>query len=489
MTTQASGMTGDADASQATPGVTLAGGGSGPPQAQPVAIVRSSGATADLARDRVADALDTSDRPMLQLSDADRKALQRSEAGRRWVNGQTATVHPVIDATGSSPHRATAARTSPVGERSTPLDAEVLSARRLLGEMTQEAIFALIKVARTAVAEPEPSATSQKDYAKKVDLLRRASVNLRDVSEAQRWQQTLFNYAGRHESFKAYRAALSWHLRGELRERLKAQDRLQRTGERGDSWREEVAEVKRLFDVYETIHTCSRHDAPGIVNGGSRPSLSKKHALREIARKYPKWRSMILSACARSPYADAIQAMSLVGCRPEEVVTGILLSINSSGKVHAFIQGAKVTHQSGQSWRNIPLDLSKLPGPWLEALEIEGSYRIDVKSKDGLRNYLQRLSAKTLPGVPAVTAYVFRHALVGELRAGGAQAEEIASVLGHRVSETQAAYGPRGRRSRGQRAPKTTMLDVKAISVATPIRPLDRSGLSKIKGEKRVISR
>ena len=133
---------------------------------------------------------------------------------------------------------------------------------------------------------------------------------------------------------------------------------------------------------------------------------------------------------------------------------------------------------------SIPLELSKLPNAWVVALEMEGEYQIQVKSKDGLRNYLQRLSAKTLPGVPAVTAYVFRHALAGELRDDGTSAEEIASVLGHRVSDTQTAYGSRGRGSRGKRAPAGTALDVKGVKTAKLIRPLDRSGLSTVAGRK-----
>ena len=144
-----------------------------------------------------------------------------------------------------------------------------------------------------------------------------------------------------------------------------------------------------------------------------------------------------------------------------------------------------MTDEAGQAWRSIPFDLSKMRDACGVALEMEDEYVIRVKSKEGLRNYLQRLSKKTLPGVPAVTGYVFRHALTGELRDDGASAEEIAAVLGHRVSGTQKAYGPRGRGSRGKRSPAGTALDVKAVAVAKPIRPLDRSGLSTVVGRKR----
>lgn len=337
------------------------------------------------------------------------------------------------------------------------------------------------------MAMPEPSAASQADYTKKVDRLKRAAGSeTQTLPDARRWQQALYKYAGRRESFKVYRAAICWHLRCELGERLKAQDRLQREGNRGEAWRDAVAEVKRVLAVYRSVNATARHDAPEVADGRrALPSLSKKHALTKIAREYPAWRSMILEACAGSPYEDAIRVMSLVGCRPEEVARGISVSLDATGRACVHIHGAKVTDKAGQAWRSIPLDLSRLRNAWVVALEMGDKYLIQVKSKDGLRNYLQRLSTKTLPKVPAVTAYVFRHALTSELRGDGASAEEIAAVLGHRVWDTQMAYGPRGRGSRGKRSPASMALDVKAVAVAKPVRPLDRSGLSTVVGRKR----
>ena len=484
MTTQARGMTGDADESLAEPGVPLAGGGSGATEAKPLSDNVSDEARGR-NREQAANVLATLARPAQTHSDVDRMSLKRAEAAMRAVNaiigGSRVRVPGVAE---DAPKHALVIENGRADQPPVPLDATVIDARQLLAQMPQKEIFDLIKEARAVVDVPEPSAASQADYTKKVDRLRTAGSETQARPDAGHWQQALYKYAGRRESFKAYRAAICWHLRRELREQLKAQDRLQREGNRGEVWRDAVAEVKRLLDVYISVNATTRHDAPEADGLHALPGLSKKHALTKIARKYPAWRSIILEACAGSPYEDAIRLMSLVGCRPEEVARGISVSMDATGRAWALIKGAKVTDKAGQAWRNIPFDLSKMRNACGVALEMEGKYLIQVKSKDGLRNYLQRLSKKTLPKVPAVTAYVFRHALAGELRDGGASAEEIAAVLGHRVSDTQKAYGPRGRGSRGKRSPAATALDVKAVAVAKPVRPLDRSGLSTVAGRK-----
>ena len=107
-----------------------------------------------------------------------------------------------------------------------------------------------------------------------------------------------------------------------------------------------------------------------------------------------------------------------------------------------------------------------------------------VAEPDGLRAHLARLSVKLFPrrrraGKQDVilSAYLFRHSLVTELREEGWDVCDIAAVIGESTADTVAWYGMRRRRS-GSVKPKKVAIVAGSIQTAVPVRPLDLSGLA-----------
>jgi hypothetical protein len=76
-----------------------------------------------------------------------------------------------------------------------------------------------------------------------------------------------------------------------------------------------------------------------------------------------------------------------------------------------------------------------------------------------------------------LSAYLFRHALVTELREDGWDTSDIAAVIGESTADTVAWYGLR-RRGGGSVKPKKIAVVAGSIQTAVPVRPPDLSGLA-----------
>ena len=456
-------MTGIDDVSQAIPGVTIAAGGDGTTAAQPMSI-NAIGQL--LARKRDEDDDDEAIGAKLRQLRArsDRTGIKTPAALRAIKAAVDAAIDPPAPATQPS--------------RSAQLD-------MVVDKATEQACVDIVKQARNAVSVADKQAASSvADYVKKVRFLS-GSIEGGDpttVPDAEQWTAKLHEYAASNNSFRAYRAAVCWHLRKVLRVKLSAQDRVQRTG-KTHRWADAVNEVNHVLRVLQSVQACSREDAQRSFDAFE--SRSKKHDLKKIEKAFPDWRTRILSGCRGSPYEEQISLLDLVGCRPQELTHGVQITLDNDGKLRVRIEGAKVTETSGQPWREILIDESVVPGHWLNAVKVQGTHRIELTSKDALRSYLDRLSKKVLPGAPAVSAYVFRHALARTLRAEGATDGQVGAVLGHTAAETQKYYGRRGRGSRKVHPDSRTTIDFKNVDTSRPVRPKDRAGLEKLKSSRK----
>ena len=85
-----------------------------------------------------------------------------------------------------------------------------------------------------------------------------------------------------------------------------------------------------------------------------------------------------------------------------------------------------------------------------------------------------------------LSAYLFRHALVTEMREEGWDTSDIASVIGESTADTVAWYGMR-RRGGGSVKPTKVAIVLDSIQTAVPVRPLNLSGL--VQQVKRTASR
>jgi hypothetical protein len=121
----------------------------------------------------------------------------------------------------------------------------------------------------------------------------------------------------------------------------------------------------------------------------------------------------------------------------------------------------------------------QLPKWFLEA--IGTAPKMVSAPANAMRSYLGRLSKKVFEprkdkSVPILSAYMFRHALVTDMRAAGWGSEEMAGVLGERSARTSRWYGLR---KRGSKSPLATVSVARGSTLtALPIAPADKSWLA-----------
>jgi len=145
---------------------------------------------------------------------------------------------------------------------------------------------------------------------------------------------------------------------------------------------------------------------------------------------------------------------------------------------------------AGQPWRTFLLDTSQLPDWFVNDLRNRRRMVI-AADEDALRAHLYRQSLAVLNpdnrkrGEDLVlSAYVFRHALVTDMRESAWDTEDIAASIGESSAETLRYYGTR--RNSGSRKVKPTVAMV-MNSVRTPraVKPIDQSGLNALLKERK----
>lgn len=356
----------------------------------------------------------------------DKQAMRRSETARRLLSALT--------------HRSESAADLGLG-------VAISMSKQYPGiaapQVSKVQAFEIIARVRKRIMAAKIKADSIKDYKKKADHLLSTVDAADEPNEAARWIKALDSYAGQANSFKGNKAAACWYLRQDLKDLLTRQDHYQRTDEFEDSWLRCVKLIAEKEEIYEEVYAHIRQ-IPRPVDGLSLPTgESKKRDLKVIAKKYPNWIALMRDGASATKYVDAQRALELIGCRPEELEQGIMVTQSGPANVTFTVTGAKVTKFAGQPWRKISLPLSRLCDEWIGRLQKLDSFIVKIDSKDGLRNSLQRVSSRVLKGVPFATAYVYRHSFATMLRDSGHTMEEIGELMGHSVAETQMQYGLR----------------------------------------------
>jgi integrase len=238
------------------------------------------------------------------------------------------------------------------------------------------------------------------------------------------------------------RAALLHLFRTALAKVLAEQDQVQRSlkaakvspdSSQWDQWRRMVARAGIWLDWISRLQS-----EPGPAIEERKPRHSKRKDMRGLP---DGWRERIVERLPKYRHAALTQAVT--GCRPDELVKGVKLSI-VDGQLVAEIQGSKVTEKSGQAWRRLvwPVDSESALVTML-VVEVQNGLSIakieDAKAYSGA---VRAAGNREWPGRrKSVTPYCFRHAAASDMKAAGIDDASISQALGHCADVARSCYG------------------------------------------------
>lgn len=337
--------------------------------------------------------------------------------------------------------------------------------------------LATIVAARRALKGfKQPSNETREGYARKADHLFKV-VSLSRHDEITAWMKALTPYAQKSNSFYAMRAAACWRARELLRELLSRQCATQRFHGMSNQWLAQVEETERTLETLNVVEDVERQELLEMAGLSSEPVTSKRQTLKHLP---DDWRRQVVDrAQSTGTYGDEVSALELTGCRPIELAWGVCVSLDFPHAV-IRIRGAKATDMAGQAWRELDVDYRALAPSLLGAARRHEEVWVGKGSTAGLRKAVRKLGKALWPKGPALCPYHFRHALAEDLREAGWTAEEIGAALGHRVSETSAAYGRKRRQGQGRGGVSPVTIIRGGVRTAVAVRPLRPFNLASI---------
>lgn len=364
--------------------------------------------------------------------------------------------------------------------------------------LTEHEAFQIVKAARSLLTENEAQRRARKDTPASESTIRDYEKKCRQIADelddvAHDSPDPLFevmaHHARRKQTFQALKSALRWQAWTQLREALSQQDRLQRAGQRDQSWKHIVLDVRQIVLRLHSIDALDRHACLDWLNKPAKHARSKRLMLPRLA---DGWRDQFLRINQASTlYRHAGVLLVHTGLRPTELAKGVRVRLTPKG-VRVLIAGGKVRATAGQPWRTFLLNPSQLPD-WFMS-ELQQKRRMVVQAQpDALRSHLYKMSQRVLNPRNTrrdqdllLSAYLFRHALVTDMRENGWETEQIAAVIGESSAQTTSYYGTR--RNSGSRKVKP-QLAIVSDSVRTPraVRPIDTSGLKAQLNRKRSV--
>ena len=350
--------------------------------------------------------------------------------------------------------------------------------------------FAIIKKARLLIASEKEARRASKhtkasdqtleDYAKKCARLD-AEMALLQYPWGHPIEVVMSRHAPKKQTFNAMRSALKRRVFAQTERGLKAQDELQRNGNLTQPWQQLVRELQHCLYDAAVIEGLDRIQLLDHTGKQAVRSTSKRQQLPGLK---DGWQDEFIALNERSPtYRSAGVLLRHCGLRPAELEKGVVVTAEA-GVVNVRIRGAKVRDGvAGQPWRQFALARAGLPAWFVQALDESGPMTVAAEP-DGLRAHLARLSVKLFPRKRRagkrdviLSAYLFRHSLVTEMREEGWDVCDIAAVIGESTADTVSWYGLR-RRGGGSVKPKKVAILSGSIKTAFPVRPLDLSGLA-----------
>ncbi len=356
----------------------------------------------------------------------------------------------------------------------------------------REEAFAIIKAARGMLHDEVEARRSRRDtpaspqtladYAKKCQQI---DTEIEDVEPGgpNPLLLVMSRYAARKQTFSVMKTALKWRGLERMRTLLHKQDLLQRGQHDSLSWRTLLIELKHVSAELELVQSLQRQDGMELAGTSTKPSRSKKLLLPRLPSG---WQERFLNAnMSSAKYRLAGVLLRHCGLRPKELAMGVTLTASDQG-VGVHIAGAKVRETAGQPWRAFTLKAEHIPEWFVHEVKAKRQFVVRVE-EDALRTHLGRLSnrvfypdgkgaSRSSKSQLKLSAYVFRHALVTEMREDGWETQNIAAAIGEGSAETVRLYGTRVRTR--SKSPKVLAIDAASVQAARAVRAVDSSGLS-----------
>ncbi len=239
----------------------------------------------------------------------------------------------------------------------------------------------------------------------------------------------------------------------------------------------------QLFSQLKHLQTLQR-----LRKEGMKAQRAKRRSKRQALAGLPSnWRIALCKRAASGRYLFPLIVLSLTGCRPSELVSGVHLwhsKDEATGKslIHFTIAGAKVKASQGQPVRTITYD-AKDPHPFItvvkELLDAQPEPQVfaQISSAVNLTVEIRRLARSLWPKHKhPITAYCFRHQFAADMKANGDD-EATSRGLGHISAETSRVYGTAGQASKGQRVRPLQ------VDAQRPVKPRRRGPCTKLRGD------
>lgn len=353
-------------------------------------------------------------------------------------------------------------------------------------EQSDDAAFEIVRCARSLIVHDKATRARRHDtppnkvtiasYSRKCALIDAALEAIQDPW-ALPLNLVMSRYASRRQTFSNMRSALKWRAVGQLQLQLRAFDEMQRAGIRGEDWQLAVEALSRMSTDLKRILDL---DLPELLELSGRKAVgsrSKKFTLRKLKAG---WRDVFLAANEPSQtYRHAGVLLRYCGLRPWELGSGVSVELQGD-RVTVEIAGAKVREIAGQPWRRFSLYAAMLPAWFIS--DLKSGKKTYSANADNMRQHLARISAVLYPRKykekqrdVILSAYVFRHAFVTDLRSEGWSIEDIAAALGESAAETANWYG--WKPHRGSRKSEPSAVVPGSVETCRPVRLPDRKWL------------
>lgn len=350
-----------------------------------------------------------------------------------------------------------------------------------------------VDAAREARKDTEPKPSTIDNYERKQLLVDEAMEDVHG-SYGERLVRVMGGWAGKSQTFRAMRAALRHRAVSAVRSSLAVLKSLQGKPDFLNLGPVVTRELQLELPALGWTYLLDRDTCLAAVGGKPKLASSKSRMLKRLPMG---WREGFLDAVANSDqYAMPCALLDACGLRPVELEKGVAMEMKGE-RVQVRIHGGKVRDGAGQPWRQFELAREALPVWAYDKIKRDGSMTVSA-DPDALRAFIGRVSEKLFPRHDPVkandillSAYLFRHALVSDLRAEGWGSSDIAAVIGETSAQTTKWYGVNwGKGGRRSRKARVASIAKETVQTARPVRPASTAGLDKLKeGAKRSRSR
>jgi len=183
----------------------------------------------------------------------------------------------------------------------------------------------------------------------------------------------------------------------------------------------------------------------------------KKNANPGQTKKYQRlpagWAEKYFHRVKNSKYAPAIALMSMTGCRPAEIVRGVVVTLMDNLSIKVCIESKK-THcgEYGQKFRSFVVKSKCIEHEFLISLLKSNNKNmlIQIHSEKRLTDQMNKYSKIAFPGLKSIISpYTYRHQFAKKVKTSLGSKIDVAIVMGHSNDKSQRHYANKSRREGG----------------------------------------